>query len=136
MSSSTDTFNFNEEKLFQVIRDCLPDDLSNTQNLICVFDDILYAWNSKNCCVLSLNWRLNRVKEPNHVAYQVSGNFLYHFRIYEISSTFHWQNECKEMFEVMLFFAGKSKRFLLNSPQFVTQLKMIHDDLIKCKDAT
>lgn len=68
---STDAFRFNEEKLFRVIRDCLPDDLLNTQNLISVFDDILFAWNSKNCCVLTLNWRLNRIKEPNSVAYQV-----------------------------------------------------------------
>lgn len=71
-SSNTDSFRFNEEQIFHVIKDCLPDDLQNTQNLICVFDDILFAWNSKNACVLSLNWRLNRVKEPNSVAYQVS----------------------------------------------------------------
>lgn len=81
---TTDTFHFNEEKIFQVIRDCLPDDLSNTQNLICVFDDILFAWNSKNCCVLSLNWRLNRVKEPNSVAHQVSLENFFDF----ISSPF------------------------------------------------
>lgn len=79
MSPSTDTFKFNDEKLFEVIRDCLPDDLSNTQNLICVFDDILFAWNSKNCCVLTLNWRLNRVKGPNNVGYQVSLEILHFF---------------------------------------------------------
>uniref|UniRef100_A0A336M9Z9 CSON013147 protein n=1 Tax=Culicoides sonorensis TaxID=179676 RepID=A0A336M9Z9_CULSO len=53
------------------IHECLPDDLTNTQNLICVFDDILFAWDSKHCCVLTLNWRLNHAKEPNSVKYQV-----------------------------------------------------------------
>lgn len=93
---NTDSFQFNEEKLFQEIRKSLPDDLASTQNLICVFDDILFAWNSKNCCVLSLNWRLNRAKEPNSVAYQVS-NF---------SNLTFLEAKCKhdkiELFEVMV----------------------------------
>lgn len=72
MSSCTDVLNLNDEKLFEVVRDCLPDNLNVTQNLICIQDDILYAWNSKNCCVLTLNWKHNQIKEPNSVQYQVN----------------------------------------------------------------
>lgn len=70
MSTNTDSFGFNSEKMFEVLRDCLPDELNITQNLIECKDDMLYAWNSKNCCVLALNW--TRGVNNERAKYQVS----------------------------------------------------------------
>lgn len=69
MATSTDTFKFNEEKMFEVLRECLPGELI-TQNLVECKDDMLYAWNSKNCCVFAFNW--SRSSSHYRHSYQVS----------------------------------------------------------------
>lgn len=70
-TASTDSFGFNGMKLFEVARDCLPDDRKRTQNLVETKDDMLFVWNSKNCCVLTLNWRAANVKKEEQQKYQV-----------------------------------------------------------------
>ncbi|XP_065090306.1 nuclear pore complex protein Nup88-like isoform X2 [Ochlerotatus camptorhynchus] len=69
-TTSTDSFGFNGMKIFEVARDCLPDDRKRTQNLVETKDDVLFVWNSKNCCVLTLNWRAASVKKDEQQKYQ------------------------------------------------------------------
>ncbi|XP_058825698.1 nuclear pore complex protein Nup88 [Topomyia yanbarensis] len=68
--TSTDSFGFNELKLFEVARDCLPDDRKKTQNLLETKDDMLFVWNQKNCSVLVLNWRAANIKRDEQAKYQ------------------------------------------------------------------
>uniref|UniRef100_A0A8D8AVT1 Nuclear pore complex protein Nup88 n=1 Tax=Culex pipiens TaxID=7175 RepID=A0A8D8AVT1_CULPI len=70
IGSSTDSFGFNGLKLFEVVRDCLPDDRKRTQNLLETKDDMLFVWNSKNCSVLTVNWRAANVKKDQQQKYQ------------------------------------------------------------------
>lgn len=71
MSVCSDTFDFNNLKMFEVLRDCLPDNKNSTQNILEIKDDVLFVWNSKNCCLLSINWRSHMGKKAA-VMYQVS----------------------------------------------------------------
>ncbi|XP_055641182.1 nuclear pore complex protein Nup88 [Toxorhynchites rutilus septentrionalis] len=67
---STDSFGFNGLKMFEVARECLPDDRKRTQNLLESKDDMLFVWNAKNCCVLSLNWMTANAKKDERQKYQ------------------------------------------------------------------
>ncbi|XP_055543607.1 nuclear pore complex protein Nup88 [Wyeomyia smithii] len=69
-ASTTDSFGFNGLKIFEVARDCLPDERKKTQNLLETKDDMLFVWNSKNCSVLTLNWRAANVKRDEQTKYQ------------------------------------------------------------------
>lgn len=69
-STCTDTFNFSQHKLFKTIKDILPVERENTQNLLDCKDDILFVWNSKDCSLLSLNWRAAKVKGLDTIKYQ------------------------------------------------------------------
>lgn len=71
----TDTFDFNEQKVFQKIKDNLPK--NETQNLLTVQDDLLCVWDSKNSSLLTLNWRAAKSADQN---YQVKAIFLYIFK--------------------------------------------------------
>lgn len=66
----TDTFRFDEQPLFHQLRKTLPDDKSHTQNLIECKDDMLFAWDSTNCCVLALNWRAAQLKADGSIKHQ------------------------------------------------------------------
>lgn len=68
--SSADSFGFSGMKIFEVARDCLPDDRKRTQNLVETKDDVLFVWNSKNCCVLTLNWRAASARKDQQQKYQ------------------------------------------------------------------
>ncbi|XP_058448960.1 nuclear pore complex protein Nup88 [Malaya genurostris] len=70
-ASATDSFGFNKLKLFQLARDCLPDDRKKTQNLVEIKDDMLFVWNQKNCCVLVLNWRVVNIRQHEREKYQM-----------------------------------------------------------------
>lgn len=74
MVSKTDSFGFNETKMFQVARDCSPDDHKHTQNLVESKDDMLYVWNAKNCCILVLNWRAAASRKQDELKHQVKYN--------------------------------------------------------------
>ncbi|XP_059620994.1 nuclear pore complex protein Nup88 [Phlebotomus argentipes] len=93
MATCTDTFQFNSEEMFKLLQRCLPDDLTRTQNLIEACDDILFAWNSQDNHLLTLNWRAARSKggsvkfqtlipsaslpfTVNRIAPSVDGNFV------------------------------------------------------------
>uniref|UniRef100_A0A182WNE0 Uncharacterized protein n=1 Tax=Anopheles minimus TaxID=112268 RepID=A0A182WNE0_9DIPT len=70
MATRTDSFGFNETKLFQVARDCSPDDHKHTQNLVDSKDDMLFVWNAKNCCILVLNWRAAASRKKDGLKHQ------------------------------------------------------------------
>lgn len=72
----TDTFRFDEQPLFHHLRKTLPSYKSHTQNLIECKDDMLFAWDSTNCCVLALNWRAAQLKADGTIQYQVSENAI------------------------------------------------------------
>lgn len=77
----TDTFRFDTSEMFAAIRksmlSLMPANNKNTQNLIDSKDDMIYAWNSSDCCVLALNWRMAKAKEPGAIKYQVGGMFFF-----------------------------------------------------------
>lgn len=69
----TDYLKFNEQKLFATFRQTIaPVDKSRTQNLIECKDDMIFVWNSVDCCVMSLNWRAAIARNDDLIMYQVS----------------------------------------------------------------
>ncbi|XP_058060912.1 nuclear pore complex protein Nup88 [Anopheles bellator] len=70
MATKTDSYGFNEMTMFQVARDCSPDDHKHTQNLVESKDDMLFVWNAKNCCVMALNWRAAASKKQEPLKHQ------------------------------------------------------------------
>ncbi|XP_053660436.1 nuclear pore complex protein Nup88 [Anopheles marshallii] len=70
MATKTDSFGFNATKLFQVARDCSPDEHKHTQNLVESKDDMLFVWNAKNCCILVLNWRAAASRKKDNLKHQ------------------------------------------------------------------
>lgn len=71
----TDTFGFGEQALFEQIRQTLPNDCSRTLNIVECKEDVVFAWNSSDCCMLTLNWRAARSKNDGSIKYQVCGTF-------------------------------------------------------------
>lgn len=69
-STCSDTFNFGNHSLFKQIKDFLPADKDFTQNNLDCKDDIIFVWNSKDCNLLSLNWRAAKVKGFDKIKYQ------------------------------------------------------------------
>lgn len=68
----TDTFGFGEQAIFEQIRRTISDDRTRTQNIIECKEDVIFAWSSADCCVLTLNWRAAKSKGDGSVKYQVS----------------------------------------------------------------
>lgn len=66
----SDTFDFGEQPLFKALCAKLPDDTTRTQNLIECKDDMVFAWNSTDSCVLVLNWRAAKGKGDESVKFQ------------------------------------------------------------------
>lgn len=71
MDSCTDTLRLNDKKFFKVIKDSVPKDGKETQNIFEIRDDILYAWNANESCILTLNLGATRGKTGDDVIYQV-----------------------------------------------------------------
>ncbi|KAL7730291.1 hypothetical protein ACLKA6_016544 [Drosophila palustris] len=70
--SLTDVLELNKSELFAKIRNGLPI-VPQTQNLLDCKDDLLYAWNSNDSCLLVTNWRVALLEpEPKRakVGYQ------------------------------------------------------------------
>lgn len=61
----TDTFRFENQPFFEVLRKSLRDDTASTQNLIECKDDMLFGWNPLDFCVIAFNWRLAQSKDDN-----------------------------------------------------------------------
>ena len=70
--ASTDCLQLNKTSMFAKIRAGLPMERLNTQNLLECKDDLLYCWDSRESCVLSLNWRVALAKGYDEIKYQVS----------------------------------------------------------------
>ncbi|XP_004536396.1 nuclear pore complex protein Nup88 [Ceratitis capitata] len=68
--NSTDTLKLNHTAMFAKIRAGLPIERQHTQNLLESKDDMLYAWDSEDCCLLAMNWRLAAFEGCNAVKYQ------------------------------------------------------------------
>lgn len=77
MDSCTDTLCLNDNRLFKKLKASLPSDGKETQNIIEIRDDILYAWNADESCILTLNVGAMRGNIGGDVSYQV-------FIIYQI----------------------------------------------------
>uniref|UniRef100_A0A0A1XHN4 Nuclear pore complex protein Nup88 n=1 Tax=Zeugodacus cucurbitae TaxID=28588 RepID=A0A0A1XHN4_ZEUCU len=69
-NASTDTLKLNQTAMFAKIRAGLPVDRQHTQNLLECKDDMLYAWNTEECCLLAVNWRLAALEGFEAVKYQ------------------------------------------------------------------
>ena len=75
MSSYTDPLHLNEERLFLDLMDSLPKDIKDTRNVLEIRDNVLYVWNAKEYCVMTLNVTATR-GENKDVPYQVSQQYL------------------------------------------------------------
>lgn len=69
-STCTDTFRFETQPFFELLRKVLPNDLACTQNLIECKDDMLFGWNPLDCCIIAFNWRLAQSKDDGTVSFQ------------------------------------------------------------------
>lgn len=64
MAGGTDRLGLSERKLFQVLREHLPSLNPKTRNIIECKEDILFVWNSKDTCILTVNMK---IPEDDHV---------------------------------------------------------------------
>lgn len=74
----TDCFRLGRHEMFRRLREALPsrDGSNAAQNLLECREDMLFAWNPTECCVLALNWRAAYITEASPVAFQVSANHI------------------------------------------------------------
>lgn len=63
----TDFLGLTKKEIFKVIGKCLPENVTDPHNIIECKDDILFVWNSKDCCVLSLNIQAATTDNGNDV---------------------------------------------------------------------
>lgn len=75
MSSYTDPLHLNEMSLFRELQDNLPKNVKDTRNILEIRDNVLYVWNAKDFCVVTLNIAATR-GEIGDVPYQVRNELL------------------------------------------------------------
>ncbi|TMW54168.1 hypothetical protein DOY81_000752 [Sarcophaga bullata] len=68
--ASTDCLQLNKTSMFAKIRAGLPVERLYTQNLLECKDDLLYCWDSRESCLLSLNWRVALAKGYDEIKFQ------------------------------------------------------------------
>lgn len=92
--SVTDHLNLNEQKFFKIIKETLPDNKIEPQNIIVCKDDTIFAWNNRDCCVLAFN--IAAIAKNNGVKHQVSGIYIkfYDFLLTLISFLSYLQTSC------------------------------------------
>lgn len=66
----TDSFNFASYKIFESIKDSLPE--GTIVQIFDILDDLLFLWNFKDSNLLVLNWRAAQSKGGEVVKHQVS----------------------------------------------------------------
>jgi hypothetical protein len=69
MEVGTDLLGLSERKLFQILREHLPSLNPKTRNIIQCKEDILFVWNSKDTCLLTVNVKTpkdDHVDIPTH----------------------------------------------------------------------
>jgi hypothetical protein len=71
MAGGTDCIGLSERKLFQIVREHLPSLNLKTRNIIQYKDDILFVWNSKDSCVLTLNVKTSNDVDVDNPTHQV-----------------------------------------------------------------
>ncbi|XP_067637382.1 nuclear pore complex protein Nup88 [Eurosta solidaginis] len=69
-TGSTDTLKLNHTAMFAKIRAGLPAERNHTQNLLECKDDMLFAWDSGENCLLAINWRLAALEGFDSIQYQ------------------------------------------------------------------
>jgi hypothetical protein len=65
----TDAFNFSNLKIFDSIKDTLPD---GAREICDVFEDICFVWNFKENNLFVVNWRAAQAGDGNNVKHQVT----------------------------------------------------------------
>lgn len=98
--NSTDTLKLNHTAMFAKIRAGLPIERQHTQNLLESKDDMLYAWDSEECCLLAMNWRLAAFEGCNAVKYQV--NLCHGLAIYCVAS-YDWILRAISIFPIGIY---------------------------------
>lgn len=73
--TDTDAFKFNNFKIFDSVKDHLPDD---AREICDVFEDLLFVWNFKECNLLVVNWRSAQSKNACDVKFQVRIDINFH----------------------------------------------------------
>ncbi|XP_075154824.1 nuclear pore complex protein Nup88 isoform X2 [Haematobia irritans] len=69
--ASTDCLQLNSTTMFAKIRESLASERhSHTENLVECKDDLLYCWDSKESCLLVLNWRATSTMGLDKIKYQ------------------------------------------------------------------
>ncbi|XP_076640324.1 nuclear pore complex protein Nup88 isoform X1 [Colletes latitarsis] len=70
MSMYTDPLRLNEHRLFQELKHSLPSNIKDTRNILEIRDNVLYVWNAKDFCVVTLNVAATYGKIGEDVPYQ------------------------------------------------------------------
>lgn len=69
MAGGVDCLGLSERKLFQILREHVPSLNPKTRNIIECKEDILFVWNSKDTCLLTVNVKTSKdgsVDIPTH----------------------------------------------------------------------
>ncbi|XP_017760271.1 PREDICTED: nuclear pore complex protein Nup88-like [Eufriesea mexicana] len=69
MSSFMDPHSLNKERLFLELRNSFPQNIKDTRNILEIRDNVLYVWNARDFCVMTLNLGATRGKSGD-VPYQ------------------------------------------------------------------
>lgn len=70
--ASTDFMELNKSEMFAKIRAGLSIKLRHSQHIIETKDDVLYAWDALDSCLLALNWRAALTQGHERITHQVS----------------------------------------------------------------
>ena len=70
MSSYTDPLHLNEMSLFRELQGNLSKNIKDTRNILEIRDNVLYVWNAKDFCVVTLNIAATRGEIGEDVPYQ------------------------------------------------------------------
>lgn len=74
MEGGTDRLGLSERKLFQILREHLPNVNPKTRNIIECKEDILFVWNSKDTCLLTVNVKTSKDGSVDIPTHQVRKN--------------------------------------------------------------
>ncbi|XP_076750215.1 nuclear pore complex protein Nup88 [Xylocopa sonorina] len=68
MNLCTDPLCLNEHPMFRELKNSLPGNIKDTRNILEIHDNVLYVWNAKDLCVMTLN--VAATHKAGDVAYQ------------------------------------------------------------------
>ncbi|XP_033329725.1 nuclear pore complex protein Nup88 [Megalopta genalis] len=70
MSAYTDPLRLNERLLFRELKNNLPKNIKDTQNILEIRDNVIYVWDAKEFCVMTLHLGVNHDKVTEDLGYQ------------------------------------------------------------------